>query len=163
MDDVESDLAQPIVSVSLGCPALFLMGGRTKATHPSALLLRGGDVLVLAGQARSCYHGARACAGKRQAHVYARARWMTANVLWGETTPARCPASRRPRAGRSTPCSRAAHAKFNPPCGHGLSLGGREGKRRALSCPASMAVCSPSASSNRLLTVSTSINPIKTN
>ncbi|PNW82309.1 hypothetical protein CHLRE_06g278198v5 [Chlamydomonas reinhardtii] len=57
VDDVESDLAQPIVSVSLGCPALFLMGGRTKATHPSALLLRGGDVLVLAGQARSCYHG----------------------------------------------------------------------------------------------------------
>ncbi|KAG2439598.1 hypothetical protein HXX76_004950 [Chlamydomonas incerta] len=57
VDDVESDLAQPIVSVSLGCPALFLMGGPTKATRPSALLLRGGDVLVLAGQARRCYHG----------------------------------------------------------------------------------------------------------
>ncbi|EFJ53252.1 hypothetical protein VOLCADRAFT_115825 [Volvox carteri f. nagariensis] len=57
LDDVERDMAQPIVSVSLGCPAIFLMGGRTKHVAPSALLLRGGDVLVLAGDARTCYHG----------------------------------------------------------------------------------------------------------
>ncbi|KAG2502196.1 hypothetical protein HYH03_000683 [Edaphochlamys debaryana] len=57
LDDVEVDLAQPIVSVSLGCPAVFLMGGLSKALPPSALLLRGGDVLVLAGEARRCFHG----------------------------------------------------------------------------------------------------------
>ncbi|GIM09571.1 hypothetical protein Vretimale_13395 [Volvox reticuliferus] len=57
LDDVERDMAQPIISVSLGCPAIFLMGGPTKEVSPSAILLRGGDVLVLAGEARCCYHG----------------------------------------------------------------------------------------------------------
>ncbi|GFR42305.1 hypothetical protein Agub_g3205, partial [Astrephomene gubernaculifera] len=57
LDDVERDMGQPIVSVSLGCPAVFLMGGPSKQQPPTALLLRGGDVLVLAGQARRCYHG----------------------------------------------------------------------------------------------------------
>lgn len=57
LDDVEKDMAQPIVSVSLGCPAIFLMGGPVKHVAPTALLLRGGDVVVLAGEARRCYHG----------------------------------------------------------------------------------------------------------
>ncbi|GLI61765.1 hypothetical protein VaNZ11_004234 [Volvox africanus] len=57
LDDVERDMAQPIISVSLGCPAIFLMGGSTKDVSPSAILLHGGDVLVLAGEARCCYHG----------------------------------------------------------------------------------------------------------
>lgn len=56
-DDVEQDLAQPIVSISLGCPAVFLMGGASKAEEPSAVMVHSGDVLVLAGPARSCYHG----------------------------------------------------------------------------------------------------------
>jgi alkylated DNA repair protein alkB family protein 1 len=56
-DDVEADMALPIVSVSLGCEAVFLMGGPTRDTRPTALRLRSGDVLVLAGQARACYHG----------------------------------------------------------------------------------------------------------
>ncbi len=50
-------MAQPIVSVSLGCDAVFLMGGHTRHVPPSALRLRSGDVLVLAGPARACYHG----------------------------------------------------------------------------------------------------------
>ncbi|GLC41224.1 hypothetical protein PLESTF_001628700 [Pleodorina starrii] len=57
LDDVERDMAQPIVSVSLGCPAIFLMGGPTKHHPPSAILVRDGDVMVLAGEARRCYHG----------------------------------------------------------------------------------------------------------
>lgn len=58
MDDAELDLAQPLVSLSLGCEAAFLMGGPSKAgPPPSALLLRSGDALVLAGPARRCYHG----------------------------------------------------------------------------------------------------------
>lgn len=57
LDDVERDMAQPIVSVSLGCDAVFLMGGHTRHVPPSALRLRSGDVLVLAGPARACYHG----------------------------------------------------------------------------------------------------------
>jgi len=56
-DDVEPDLAQPIVAASLGCDAVFLMGGPTRDTAPTPLLLRSGDVVVLGGSARNCFHG----------------------------------------------------------------------------------------------------------
>lgn len=56
-DDVEPDLSQPIVTMSLGCEAVFLMGGQSRDEEPTALLLRSGDVVVLGGRARSCYHG----------------------------------------------------------------------------------------------------------
>ena len=35
-DDAEADLDQPLVSLSLGCPAVFLLGGETKETAPAA-------------------------------------------------------------------------------------------------------------------------------
>lgn len=57
LDDAERRLSQPLVSLSLGCEAVFLLGGETKAVPPTALLLRSGDVLVLSGHARRCYHG----------------------------------------------------------------------------------------------------------
>uniref|UniRef100_A0A7R9VE33 Fe2OG dioxygenase domain-containing protein n=1 Tax=Chlamydomonas euryale TaxID=1486919 RepID=A0A7R9VE33_9CHLO len=57
LDDVEPDMDQPIVTMSLGCDAAFLMGGRTKDVLPLPLRLRSGDVVVLAGEARRCYHG----------------------------------------------------------------------------------------------------------
>uniref|UniRef100_A0A383WCP4 Fe2OG dioxygenase domain-containing protein n=1 Tax=Tetradesmus obliquus TaxID=3088 RepID=A0A383WCP4_TETOB len=56
-DDVERDLLQPIVTMSLGCAAVFLMGGPSRQQQPTALLLRSGDVAVLGGPARACYHG----------------------------------------------------------------------------------------------------------
>jgi alkylated DNA repair protein alkB family protein 1 len=56
-DDVERDLLQPIVTMSLGCAAVFLMGGPDRQQRPTPLLLRSGDVLVLGGPARGCYHG----------------------------------------------------------------------------------------------------------
>jgi alkylated DNA repair protein alkB family protein 1 len=56
-DDVERDLLQPIVTMSLGCAAVFLMGGPDRQQQPTPLLLRSGDVLVLGGPARGCYHG----------------------------------------------------------------------------------------------------------
>jgi alkylated DNA repair protein alkB family protein 1 len=57
VDDAEQDMAQPIVTASLGLDAVFLIGGETRHDAPSALLLRSGDVLVLAGAARRCFHG----------------------------------------------------------------------------------------------------------
>ena len=57
-DDVERDLSQPIVSVSLGAPAVLLLGGATVEHPPVALWLRSGDVVVMAAAARLCYHGA---------------------------------------------------------------------------------------------------------
>jgi hypothetical protein len=43
--------------MSLGCAAVFLMGGRSRQQQPIPLLLRSGDVVVLGGPARACYHG----------------------------------------------------------------------------------------------------------
>lgn len=33
-------MSKPIVSISLGCPAVFLLGGETRDTRPTAVLLR---------------------------------------------------------------------------------------------------------------------------
>lgn len=56
-DDAELQADCPIVSLSLGCDAVFLIGGATKDVVPTAVWLHGGDAVVLAGAARQCYHG----------------------------------------------------------------------------------------------------------
>lgn len=56
-DDAEKDMTQPIVTLSLGRSAIFLMGGETREEEPTALLVRSGDALILGGPARRCYHG----------------------------------------------------------------------------------------------------------
>ena len=56
-DRDESDFSQPIVSVSLGVPAVFLFGGSTRAGRPSRVRLAHGDVVVWGGPARLRYHG----------------------------------------------------------------------------------------------------------
>lgn len=65
-DDVEEDVAQPIVSVSVGCDAVFLIGGHTKAERPTALLLSSGDVMVMRADARLSFHGA--CAARARTY-----------------------------------------------------------------------------------------------
>ena len=57
IDDAEHCLDEPIVSFSIGCPAVFLIGGRSKSEAPTAVLLRSGDALVMSGPSRTCYHG----------------------------------------------------------------------------------------------------------
>jgi len=56
-DRNERDFDAPIVSVSLGAPATFLWGGRTRAERPRRLLLEHGDVVVWGGPARLNFHG----------------------------------------------------------------------------------------------------------
>ena len=56
-DHSERNLAAPLVSVSLGQSCVFLFGGRTRETEPVALTLRSGDVVIMSGEARKCYHG----------------------------------------------------------------------------------------------------------
>jgi alkylated DNA repair protein (DNA oxidative demethylase) len=53
----EGDFGAPIVSVSLGAPAIFLVGGLKRADRAERVLLRHGDVVVLGGEARMRYHG----------------------------------------------------------------------------------------------------------
>ena len=57
LDDAEHNMDEPIVSLSLGCDCIFLIGGRSKADPPIPILLRGGDAVVMSGQSRYCYHG----------------------------------------------------------------------------------------------------------
>jgi alkylated DNA repair protein (DNA oxidative demethylase) len=56
-DRNEGDFAQPIVSVSLGLPAVFLFGGQKRTDRPRRFLLRHGDVAVWGGPARLTFHG----------------------------------------------------------------------------------------------------------
>jgi len=56
-DRDERDLAQPIVSVSLGLPAVFLFGGLKRSDTAHRMPLTHGDVVVWGGPERLRYHG----------------------------------------------------------------------------------------------------------
>lgn len=56
-DKNERDLTAPIVSVSLGIPAVFLFGGRKRSDRQKRIALEHGDVVVWGGPARLRYHG----------------------------------------------------------------------------------------------------------
>lgn len=56
-DRNEQDMGQPIVSVSLGMPATFLLGGMSRSEPAMKLELIHGDVLVWGGPDRLRYHG----------------------------------------------------------------------------------------------------------
>jgi alkylated DNA repair protein (DNA oxidative demethylase) len=56
-DKNERDYAQPIVSVSLGLPAIFQFGGLKRRDPVRKFMVRHGDVAVWGGPSRLCYHG----------------------------------------------------------------------------------------------------------
>ena len=56
-DRDEHDFNAPIVSVSLGLPAIFLFGGLKRSDKPRRLRLEHGDVVVWGGPARLAFHG----------------------------------------------------------------------------------------------------------
>ncbi|MCP3458876.1 DNA oxidative demethylase AlkB [Bradyrhizobium sp. CCGUVB23] len=56
-DKDELDLSAPIVSVSLGLPAIFLFGGMARSDRPRRFRLVHGDVVVWGGSSRLAYHG----------------------------------------------------------------------------------------------------------
>ena len=56
-DRDESDMKAPIVSVSLGLPAVFLFGTTQRSERPARYRLAHGDVAVWGGPARLAYHG----------------------------------------------------------------------------------------------------------
>jgi DNA oxidative demethylase len=62
-DRDDCDFAQPIVSVSLGLPAVFLMGGAHRSDPTVPVRLEDGDVLVFGGPARRMFHGVKPLAG----------------------------------------------------------------------------------------------------
>ena len=56
-DKDENDFGAPIVSVSLGLPAIFLFGGLKRGDKPRRFPLQHGDVAVWGGPARLNFHG----------------------------------------------------------------------------------------------------------
>lgn len=56
-DRDERDFSQPIVSVSLGLPTVFKMGGSERGGKTARTTLHHGDVVVFGGPARLAFHG----------------------------------------------------------------------------------------------------------
>lgn len=56
-DKDEADARHPIVSVSIGVPAIFMLGGHTRSAPRQTLQLLHGDVLVWGGPDRLRFHG----------------------------------------------------------------------------------------------------------
>jgi len=56
-DKDERDYGAPIVSVSLGMPAVFLFGGHARGDKAARIPLAHGDVVVWGGEDRLRYHG----------------------------------------------------------------------------------------------------------
>ena len=56
-DKDEKDLAAPVVSISLGNTCLFRVGGLNRKDPTRSFRLTSGDVVVLGGASRLCFHG----------------------------------------------------------------------------------------------------------
>lgn len=56
-DRDEDNFDAPVVSVSLGDACLFRVGGTTRGGRTVSFRLDSGDVVILGGKGRLCYHG----------------------------------------------------------------------------------------------------------
>jgi len=56
-DKDERRLSAPVISISLGLPAIFLFGGSERAQRPQRVRLVSGDVAVWGGPSRLAFHG----------------------------------------------------------------------------------------------------------
>ncbi len=56
-DKDETDLSAPVVSLSLGNTCLFRVGGLDRKDPTRSFRLSSGDVVVLGGPSRLCFHG----------------------------------------------------------------------------------------------------------
>jgi DNA oxidative demethylase len=56
-DADEEDQETPILSVSLGAPARFRIGGAKRGGPTRSVILQTGDVIILSGPSRRFYHG----------------------------------------------------------------------------------------------------------
>ncbi|KAN0048190.1 hypothetical protein ACTA71_002585 [Dictyostelium dimigraforme] len=57
LDDAEQEMEKPIISISFGSTAVFLMGAETRDIAPVPLFIRSGDIVIMGGRSRYCYHG----------------------------------------------------------------------------------------------------------
>uniref|UniRef100_A0A182PI01 Fe2OG dioxygenase domain-containing protein n=1 Tax=Anopheles epiroticus TaxID=199890 RepID=A0A182PI01_9DIPT len=93
-DHSEDDQTAPLFSFSFGQPAVFLIGGTSREERPDAILLRSGDIVVMSGASRLCYHAVpRVCTDVELPAVLgtSAARWQGEDaalprddVLWSD-------------------------------------------------------------------------------
>ncbi|GAB0092209.1 AlkB [Sergentomyia squamirostris] len=55
-DHSEIDLKAPLFSISFGQGAIFLIGGYSKEDPATPIRLHSGDILIMSGASRLCYH-----------------------------------------------------------------------------------------------------------
>lgn len=103
-DRNERDMAAPIVSVSLGVPAVFLFGGQRRNDRPRRIPLEHGDIVVWGGPTRLAFHGVDTLPDEVHA-LTGRCRInLTFRKAGCEAIPARpTRASAAPCAGRDAP------------------------------------------------------------
>ena len=69
---------------SLGCKAVFLLGGPTRDEPPLAMFVRSRDVVLMAGSARHCFHGTSIeNRNEMSSHLYQKARVLSVGVQFG--------------------------------------------------------------------------------
>ena len=56
-DEDEKDFSFPVLSISLGDPATFRIGGTARSDPTTSIQLASGDVVLMGGAARLAYHG----------------------------------------------------------------------------------------------------------
>ncbi|XP_054262832.1 nucleic acid dioxygenase ALKBH1 [Macrosteles quadrilineatus] len=56
-DVSEPNMESPLLSISFGQSAVFLVGGESLNDPVTAMMLHSGDVVVMSGHSRKCYHG----------------------------------------------------------------------------------------------------------
>jgi alkylated DNA repair protein (DNA oxidative demethylase) len=56
-DRDEQDLTAPVVSISLGDSCLFRVGETARGGRTTSIRLESGDVVILGGEGRLCFHG----------------------------------------------------------------------------------------------------------
>ncbi|KAJ2746991.1 hypothetical protein GGI20_000887 [Coemansia sp. BCRC 34301] len=57
VDKTEEKMDAPLISLSIGLSCIFLIGGTTRDTKPTPIVVRSGDVLAMCGESRMAYHG----------------------------------------------------------------------------------------------------------
>jgi DNA oxidative demethylase len=56
-DRDETDFSAPVLSISLGNTCLFRIGGLARTDRTKSLKLESGDIFLLGGEGRLCFHG----------------------------------------------------------------------------------------------------------
>ena len=55
-DNTEENLSAPIISVSLGCTGIFVLGGFLRTDETKQYIVQSGDVIVMSGESRNFFH-----------------------------------------------------------------------------------------------------------